>query len=105
MNALNRITGLIVLASFTGLAFGATSDDPPQRVVNYADLSIDRKAGAETLLFRIKSAAREVCAPLLDPGVTAAMSHQRCLSQAIGRAVADVDAPALAQVYRETPVK
>ena len=106
MHGLNRIVGLIVLASFTSLAFGgATSDNPPQRVVSYADLNITHTTGAETLLFRIKSAAREVCAPLLNPAVVAAATYKQCLSQAVGRAVADVNAPVLAQVYGEASGK
>jgi len=106
MNGLNRIAGLIALASFTGLAFGGTtSDKPPQRVVSYTDLNITHKAGAETLLFRIKSAAREVCAPLLNPTVVATATYKQCLSQAVGRAVADVNAPVLAQVYGEASGK
>jgi UrcA family protein len=106
MNSFNRITSLIVLASFTGLAFGAApSDNPPQRAVSYADLNLNRKAGAETLLFRIKSAAREVCAPLLDPAMTAALSYKHCVTRAIDRAVADVNAPVLAQVYGGASVK
>src|SRR6266850_4134105 len=99
MNTVNRIVGLIVLASFTSLALGAaTSDNPPQRVVSYADLNLNHKAGAQTLLLRIKSAAREVCAPQMNTAVTARRRYQQCLSQAIGRAVADVNAPVLAQV-------
>ncbi len=106
MNRFNRITSLIVLASFTGLAFGAApSDNPPQRAVSYADLNLNRKAGAETLLVRIKHAAREVCAPLMNTAVITPLSYQHCVTQAIDRAVADVNAPVLAQVHGEASVR
>ena len=106
MKSVNRIVGLIVLASFTSLALGAaTSDNPPQRVVSYADLNLNHKAGAQTLLFRIKSAARAVCEPQLRRVLSRSTTYQQCLKQAVGRAVADVDAPVLAQVYREASVQ
>ena len=65
-----------------------------QAVVSYADLTLESEAGAQTLLRRIKFAARRVCG-VNDIGVLAiefrAQLH-RCAEQATARAVADVDA-------------
>jgi UrcA family protein len=64
-----------------------------QTVVSYADLNLESEAGAQTLLRRIKFAARRVCG-VNDIGVLAiefrAQLH-RCAEQATARAVADVD--------------
>jgi UrcA family protein len=106
MNTVKQIAGFILLVSFTGFVFGAAnSNDPPKRVVSYADLNLSHKAGAETLLFRIKSAAREVCEPQLNRELGAGRRYRQCIDEAIARAVADVQAPVLAAVYRETPVR
>jgi UrcA family protein len=56
-----------------------------QRTVKFADLDLTHAAGAEALYARIRSAARQVCAPSMRP----------CIDQAIARAVADVNAPLL----------
>lgn len=106
MKSVYRTTCFILLASFTGVAFGAMhSDNPPQRTVSYADLDLTHEAGAQTLLVRIKSAARAVCEPPQSLELTYATLYRQCVGDAIGRAVADVNAPALAQVYREASVR
>jgi UrcA family protein len=85
----------------TGLAFGAAvSGDPPQRTVSYADLDLSHKAGAETLLARITAAAHDVCKPQLSRVLATGPDYQRCVNEAIGRAIADVNAPVLAVLYR-----
>jgi UrcA family protein len=106
MTSVNRIACFVLLASFTGLAFGAVNGgNPPQRTVNYADLDLTRKAGAETLLVRIKSAARAVCERPHSLEMTFGTPYRQCVDDAIGRAVADVNAPVLAQVYRKASVQ
>jgi|SRR5687768_5287886 UrcA family protein len=72
----------------------ATTETVRQQVVSFADLNLETEAGANTLLRRIKFAARRVCG-VNDIGVIAiefrARLH-RCAEQATARAVADVDA-------------
>lgn len=102
MTTVNRIATFTLLASFAGFAFGAaTGDDLPKQTVSYADLDLSHKAGAERLYTRIKSAAREVCEPQQTRVLTAGPQYQRCVNEAIGRAIADVNAPVLAAIYRE----
>jgi UrcA family protein len=106
MNTVNRIAAFIALVSVTGLAFGAAnSDNPPQRTVSYSDLNLSHKAGAATLYSRIKSAAHAVCEPQLDRELVMRTNYQRCVDEAIGRAVADVNAPVLAALYRPGSVQ
>lgn len=70
--------------------------------VSYEDLDLSTHAGANTLMGRINAAARRVCSPdVTYPDQLADVSdHDRCISQAVDRAVADVDAPSLSDVYR-----
>lgn len=106
MKSVHRMAGFILLASFAGAAFGAVNtDNVPHRTVRFADLDLTRKAGAETLLVRIKSAARVVCEPPQGLELTFDSLYRQCISDAIGRAVADVNAPVLAQLYQETSVR
>jgi UrcA family protein len=106
MNTVNRIAACIALVSVTGLAFGAAiSDDPPQRTVSYADLNLSNTAGAAALYARIKSAARVVCEPQLNRELAMNTNYKRCVDEAIGRAVADVNAPVLVALYRPGSVR
>jgi UrcA family protein len=75
-------------------------DDVPRRVVSFADLDVTRSSGAAVLYSRIHSAARTVC----EPGIVSfpqmwMVSTRRCVDEAITRAVADVNAPALTSYY------
>jgi UrcA family protein len=72
----------------------------PSRRVNFADLDLTRSAGVSTLYARIKAAAAEVCEPEIQSIMPAPVqSVRRCREQAIARAIADVNAPALTSYY------
>jgi UrcA family protein len=73
-----------------------------QEAVFFGDLDIDSHAGANTLMHRISAAAQRVCSP---PGTypdeqSDIADYNRCMAQAIGRTVDQVDAPALTDVYQ-----
>ncbi len=71
-----------------------------QRTVKFADLDLTRTAGAEALYSRIRSAAKQVCAPSFVSREWEASKNTRlCIDQAITRAVADVHAPMLTSYY------
>jgi UrcA family protein len=77
-----------------------------RQTVSFDDLDLSTRSGAYTLLTRIKGAARKVCSP--DASGTRDMRDQSdydgCLAAAVGRAVDDVGAPTLQDVYAyETP--
>jgi UrcA family protein len=69
--------------------------------VTYADLDISTHAGASRLLSRINSAAKRVCSP--EPTVPGELNdradYRACYADAVERAVAFVDAPALNDVF------
>jgi len=90
------VTTLLIgcLAATAQATTTATTETVRQTLVSYADLNLETEAGANTLLRRIKFAARRVCG-VNDAGLMAmefrAQLH-RCAEQATARAVADVDA-------------
>jgi UrcA family protein len=78
----------------------ARGDEVPSRRVSFADLDLTRSVEAAILYSRIQSAAREVCEPVIvsRPLASLAVTHS-CVREAITRAVADVNAPALTSYY------
>jgi len=70
-------------------------DEPPTRVVEFGDLDLNRDVGVAALYARIKSAAREVCEPLDAWSLRLLRQRFDCREDALGRAVADVNSPAL----------
>jgi UrcA family protein len=78
----------------------ARSDEVPSRRVSFADLDLTRSVEAAILYSRIKSAAGEVCEPVVvgRPLASLAGTHQ-CVAESIARAVADVNAPALTSYH------
>jgi UrcA family protein len=77
--------------------------------VNYADLDLGHRAGADALFARIKSAARRVCEPVAAsaPSRFEQAPEKSCVDKAIADAVADVGSPLLTDIYlgREATIK
>jgi UrcA family protein len=104
---LRSIVPVLLLSALAGtlvnVDIAAAAEPSPEfltRHVNYSDLDLTRKAGAASLYSRIKSAARAVCDPI--GGDVFQQSYSRmhgCVEQAIARAVADVNAPALTSYH------
>ncbi len=90
-------TGLMSAAMATAQATGASPEIPAVQV-QYADLDLGTEYGAETLYKRIQSAAKQVCPWEDQRNLRAWRASQRCISDAIARAVADVNNPQLAKV-------
>ncbi len=94
MKTLALVTTLLI-GSLAATANATTTTVPTenvrQAVVSFADLDLETQAGAQTLLNRIKFAARRVCG-VYDAGLLAMEFLHRCAEQATARAVADVDA-------------
>jgi UrcA family protein len=84
------------------ISLADSSDQPPTKVVRYADLNLNTRAGVAVLYRRIKIAAREVCEPLEPPSsVLPSAVWQSCLSNAVATAVHDVAQPLLTAYYDE----
>ena len=76
-------------------------DDGPSRIVKFADLDLTHSQGAAVLYSRIKSAARAVCLPADNWMIKLRSIADHCRDDAIARAVADVNAPALTTYHME----
>jgi UrcA family protein len=90
---------VMLLSSLSAAAAAVESGEVATRRVSFADLDLTRSAGAAVLYARIKSAAAEVCEPINVREVASVMRSHGCAQQAIARAVADVNAPALTSYY------
>ncbi|HLZ83013.1 MAG TPA: UrcA family protein [Caulobacteraceae bacterium] len=96
---------ITLLGSLVGLALaGATSfasaqpsidgNDVPSMRVSYRDLDINDSAGATALLGRIRHAAETLCEPLKDDDPPFGVwGYRRCVRQAVGRAVSELNNP------------
>lgn len=73
-----------------------------QHVVRYADLNLGSRAGVDQLYQRIVTAAHGVCGTDQAFSLTAQVESRQCAEQAIARAVATVDNPALSNRYRDS---
>ncbi|HTB88998.1 MAG TPA: UrcA family protein [Steroidobacteraceae bacterium] len=74
-------------------------DEPVTRVVRYGDLDLSRDSGVATLYSRINSAARAVCEPLDVMMLKVLRERFDCRQDAVARAVADVNSPALTSYH------
>ena len=88
----------VVASPLTAVAMQAGPDpEPARRVVNFADLDLSRDSGVATLYSRINAAAREVCRP--QDFWSERMRGFDCRYEAVARAIADVNSPALTSYY------
>jgi UrcA family protein len=74
------------------------ASDAPQVRVNYTDSELTTEQGALALYRRIADAARQVCPAEGEVGLHAAFLRHRCVTDAIARAVRDVNNPLLARL-------
>lgn len=88
------LTALLVgCLTSTAQATTTAAKNVPYEVVSYADLNLANGADAETLLKRVKAAARRVC---VRSGAAISLDFYnpvtRCANAATARAMADIDA-------------
>jgi UrcA family protein len=74
------------------------STDVPRVVVDYSDLNLATEQGAHRLYQRISSAARQVCPDATTVSARVAGAARRCISDAIARAVGEVNSPRVAEL-------
>lgn len=106
---MTKITTLILTAALTTVSHLALAtstaqtpdaDSPKQLLVRYADLDLARPAGASVLYHRLEGAAKIVCAPLESREPARILMFKNCVSDAMARAVTQVDRPGLDAYYR-----
>lgn len=99
-----------IVCSTLPLASIHAADAPPislqvgsefaQRTVNFRTLDLTHDEGVARLYSRIRSAAETVCAPASVEQLRSSVRTRRCQSEAVARAVADVNVPALTNLYQ-----
>jgi UrcA family protein len=88
----------IVLTAMVVCGFAASTTvvlangvDVASKTVGFADLNLDSDKGAQVLLKRIESAARDVCSPFDGRDAVSLSARNNCVNSAVGSAVAHVD--------------
>lgn len=96
------IAGLVCVGEAALFATATSAAELPQSVtVRYADLNLDRPADVARLYHRIRGAAESICgARDLEFISWANPEWQRCVNEAVTRAVAQVDRPALSAYHQ-----
>lgn len=103
-----RAAVFVTFAAATVLTSAARAQAPAsapgkQITVNYADLDIGHPAGAVELIARMHAAAAQACGPAPDiRQLEPSRAYRQCISDAIERGVADVNAPVVTQLFRGT---
>jgi UrcA family protein len=86
-------------AQAAGPAAAAFGGDPPSVAVRYGDLNLASEHGARILLERLQHAATTVCPYADERGVDRRAIRNRCVREAVARAVRQVGSPILAALY------
>jgi UrcA family protein len=89
---------IAMIASATQAAEPANA--PPHKVVSFRDLNLNTAEGAAVLYKRIKSAAIEVCGVSDSFDLARMYVPRTCMSEAVSRAVAQVDRPMLTSLHQ-----
>jgi UrcA family protein len=71
------------------------------QAVTFADLNLHSDHGARTLLNRISTAARQVCAPAPRGSLSDRQNYNTCVQNATNHAVQAVNAPKLELAYKK----
>ena len=99
----------LIVCAAAALGLSATAQADPSMVqeqshldVVYGDLNLNSQAGAEVLMFRIRSAATKVCGGLPDiRELRERRFFKACFRETVAEAVGDIKSPLLAAVYEE----
>lgn len=103
-----RAVIFVTFAAATVLTGAARAQVPAsvpgkQIAVNYADLDITHRAGAAELISRMHAAAAQACGPAPDiRQLEPSRAYRQCITDAVARGVAAVDAPVVTELFRGT---
>jgi UrcA family protein len=92
----------LICAASGGRALAALPSQPLTKIVHYGDLNLDSEEGARVLYARLRSAAREVCAPLEGLDITSRRLWQSCFDYAVANAVRQVDKITVSALHAQT---
>jgi UrcA family protein len=90
---------LLACVFFASGAIAAETDRRvPTETVEFGDLNLAKTEGVAALFTRIQSAARHVCSVSGVSGVRAAQNSRKCVRQSVGRAIEELNLPALTAI-------
>ncbi len=105
MNSTIAASFFAAVAIFAGsIAYAAP--DAPDTVsvkVNIADLNLETRAGAHTMLERLKAATRNICGPAPRPVDIGAMSaYHACFDETLTGSVKAAGSPLVSEAFEES---
>jgi UrcA family protein len=95
------LAGALTVAQAAPPAGAASSEAAPRQVVNYSDLDLASPEGTLALYRRIATAAQKVCPPESSRDLARKARIDACRSEAIARAVRDINNSRLAALYAQ----
>ena len=109
MKESKRVRGLFATVAFIALSLPAIASATPESglkgkavKVQYADLNVEKEAGAMVLYRRLKQASREVCGvdTLGNVGSLSALADiKSCYRETLTAAVEKIDSDALSKIH------
>lgn len=99
---------LIILGALAAIATPAAAQDRGffgdrvvlQITVSFSDLDLSRVSGADTVIKRLRKAARQVCGDVPNPAdMEPYRRHRACVRQTMDAAVKQVNAPLVTARY------
>jgi UrcA family protein len=89
--------GLTLPAGATARA--SRDEETARTTVHFGDLDLQSYQGASALYSRLSQAASRVCSAIMEPYVRMTRAYHTCHSEALSKAVQQVDRPLLTQIY------
>ncbi|HEX5007956.1 MAG TPA: UrcA family protein [Hyphomonadaceae bacterium] len=91
---------ILAAAILTPAAVAQSPLQPASIEVSHADLDLTAKAGAQTLLKRMQTAAQRICGQRPSPRqIQATVRHEACTREAMNSAVAALDVPTVTALF------
>jgi UrcA family protein len=94
------------IVAFAGVSKGGTAlaAEPVtySKTVSYGDLNLESPQGASVLYARLRQAAREVCSPLDNRGLSFQTTWQSCVNHALTSAVTQINKPNVSALHNQS---
>jgi UrcA family protein len=89
-------------AAGTGTVSAGQPDEVLTKTVYYGDLNLESQQGAKALYYRLRSAARQVCAPYESLDLSLQSAWRSCVDYAMDGAVAKINKPMVSALHNQT---
>jgi UrcA family protein len=92
----------LICAASGGKALATEPSQPLTKIVHYGDLNLDSEQGAKVLYARLRGAARDVCIPLENLGMTHRHLWKTCFDNAVANAVGQINKTTVSALHIQT---